>query len=50
MPSKCIKCGACEAACPQNINIVDCLERIQEEIVEVGGAGPILMRPKENVD
>lgn len=32
MPSECIRCGACEEACPQNIKILDCFDRIAEEI------------------
>ena len=33
MPSECIRCGACEEACPQNIPILECFDRIAEEIV-----------------
>ena len=33
MPSECIQCGACEKACPQNIKILECFERIEKEIV-----------------
>ena len=32
MPSECIKCGACEDACPQNIKILECFDRIEKEI------------------
>jgi len=32
MPSECIRCGACEEACPQNIPILECFDRIAEEI------------------
>lgn len=32
MPSECIKCGACEEACPQNIPILECFDRIEKEI------------------
>lgn len=33
MPNECIRCGACEEACPQNIAILDCFDRIEKEIV-----------------
>ena len=33
MPSECIRCGACEDACPQGIKILDCFDRIEKEIV-----------------
>ena len=32
MPDECIRCGACEEACPQNIPILECFDRIAEEI------------------
>ena len=32
MPSECIRCGACEEACPQGIKILDCFDRIEREI------------------
>ena len=32
MPSECIRCGACEEACPQNIPILECFDRIANEI------------------
>ena len=34
MAAKCVKCGACEAACPQHISIRDWLETIDKEAVE----------------
>lgn len=33
LPNECIKCGACESACPQNIPIIECLERVTAEIM-----------------
>lgn len=44
LPSDCIKCGACEAACPQNIKILDVFDRIEEEIMPAESASPALMR------
>lgn len=32
MPTECIRCGACEEACPQNIPILECFDRIEKEI------------------
>jgi predicted aldo/keto reductase-like oxidoreductase len=34
MAAKCVKCGACESACPQHISIRDWLETIDKEAVE----------------
>ena len=31
-PEKCIQCGACEAACPQHLNIMDELQRAWKEL------------------
>ena len=45
MPSECIQCGACEEACPQNIKILECFERIENEIVPYHRK-TILMRPQ----
>ena len=33
LPNECIRCGACENACPQNIKILDCFDRIEREIM-----------------
>ena len=33
LPDECIRCGACEEACPQNIPILECFDRIENEIV-----------------
>lgn len=44
MPSECIKCGACEEACPQNIPILECFDRIEKEIVPYSKPN-VLMRP-----
>ena len=32
MPSECIRCGACEEACPQGLKMLDCFDRIEREI------------------
>lgn len=44
LPADCIRCGACEDACPQNINILECFDRIAEEIVPYSRTN-VLMRP-----
>lgn len=44
MPSECIECRACMEACPQNIDIMNCFKRIEEEIVP-HGRPRVLMRP-----
>ena len=44
MPSECIKCGACEEACPQNIPILECFDRIEKEIAPYTMQN-VLMRP-----
>ena len=33
LPAECIRCGACEEACPQNIPILECFDRIEADIV-----------------
>ena len=33
LPNECVRCGACEAACPQNIPILECFDRIEREIM-----------------
>ena len=45
MPSECVRCGACEEACPQNIKILDCFDRIEKEIVPFSRPN-VLMRYK----
>lgn len=45
MPDECIRCGACEEACPQGIEILDCFDRIAEEITPYRKAN-VLMRYK----
>lgn len=44
MPTECIRCGACEEACPQNIPILECFDRIDEEIVPFSRP-TVLMKP-----
>ncbi|MBQ3106128.1 MAG: aldo/keto reductase [Eggerthellaceae bacterium] len=44
MPSECIGCGACEEACPQNIPILECFERIEREIVPFQQAGESVIK------
>lgn len=36
MIDQCIQCGACEQACPQNIKILDCFERIKQDVIPYG--------------
>ena len=43
MPSECIRCGACEQACPQNIKILECFDRIEREITPFSRTN-VLMR------
>ena len=45
MPSECIRCGKCEEACPQSIKILDCFDRIENEIVPFSRKN-VLMRYK----
>lgn len=45
LPNECIRCGACEEACPQNIKILECFDRIEEEIVPYRRTN-ILMKPQ----
>ena len=45
MPTECIRCGACEDACPQNIKIMECFDRIDDEILTCEYSAPVLMRP-----
>lgn len=33
LSSECVRCGACGEACPQGIDILDCFDRIEREIV-----------------
>ncbi|MDO4503045.1 MAG: aldo/keto reductase [Coriobacteriia bacterium] len=46
MPTECIRCGACEDACPQNINILECFDRLDAEVMSVDMAPNVLMRSK----
>ena len=45
MPTECIRCGACEDACPQNIKIMECFDRIDQEILSVETGPVVLMKP-----
>lgn len=44
MIGECIQCGACEQACPQNIDILACFKRIEKEI-NPHGTRVVLMKP-----
>lgn len=44
MPSDCMRCGACEEACPQNIPILECFDRIERDIVPFSKPN-VLMKP-----
>ncbi len=45
LPSECIRCGACEDACPQNIPILECFDRIEKEIVPFVNMPLLMKRP-----
>lgn len=44
MITECIRCGACEGACPQNLPILEYFDRINDEIFSVEPEQPALMR------
>ena len=44
MITECIRCGACEDACPQNLPILEYFDRINDEIFSVEPEQPTLMR------
>jgi len=44
LPTECIQCGKCEEACPQNLPILECFERIEKEIVPFRKPN-LLMKP-----
>ena len=44
IPDECIRCGACEEACPQNIPVLECFDRIEREIVPYRRP-TVLMKP-----
>ena len=44
MITECIRCGACEDACPQNLPILEYFDRINDEIFSVEPEQPALMR------
>lgn len=46
MPSECIRCGACEEACPQGIAILECFDRIERDIVPYSRKN-VLMKPAQ---
>ncbi|WP_165052126.1 MULTISPECIES: aldo/keto reductase [unclassified Adlercreutzia] len=45
LPSECLRCGACEEACPQGISILECFDRIKQEITSHAPAAKVLMKP-----
>lgn len=46
LPNECIRCGACETACPQNIAILECFDRIERDIVPFSRKN-VLMKPAQ---
>lgn len=44
MITECIRCGACEDTCPQNLPILEYFDRINDEIFSVEPEHPALMR------
>lgn len=44
MITECIRCGACEDTCPQNLPILEYFDRINDEIFSVEPEQPALMR------
>lgn len=44
LPTECTRCGSCVEACPQNIDILSCFDRIQDEILSVAPTQQVLMR------
>ena len=44
MITECIRCGACEDACPQNLPILEYFDHINDEIFSVEPEQPTLMR------
>ena len=43
MLTECIRCGACEEACPQGIKILDCFDRIEKEIMPFSRKNVLMM-------
>ena len=52
LPVDCTRCGSCVEACPQGIDILECFDRIQDEIFSVAPTTQVLMKyntlPKGN--